>query len=1043
MNLSETFIRRPIATSLIMAGIAMFGIIGYRSLPVSEMPAVDYPTINVGASLPGADPATMSSAVATVLERQFTGIAGLDSMTSRSSTGSTNVTLQFSLDRNIDSAAVDVQVAIAAVTPLLPAGMPAPPSFRKNNPTDQPIAFMSLLSDTLPLSKLDDYAETLIAPRISMTNGVAQVQVGGQQKYAVRVQVDPDKLAASQVGLNDVSAALSQWNVNSPMGSLYGPRTAYNIYANGQLMNAQQFRHLVVAQRNGRPIHLEDVANVIDSVQDDKNATWVYHQGDQGARAITLIVFRQPGTNTLEVTDRVKALVPLFNQQLPPSAHLQVRGDRSHGIRAAFRDIQITMLITIVLVVGVIFVFLRNLWGAAIPSLALPFSLLGACSVMAALHFSLDNMSMMALVLCIGFVVDDAIVMLENIMRHVEMGEPPFEAALKGSKEIGFTILSMTISLAAVFIPILFMGGILGRLFREFAVTITVAILFSGMVSIMFTPMLCSRFLKVREPGRHNRVYRLTESMFNAMLRFYAWTLRAVLGVRPVMAVVFFAVIGLTLFLFKVVPKGFIPDADTDSLNMNIQAAEGTSYYKMLDYQQQVANILRQDKNFDYLMVSVGGGYGPNSGNSANVNMFLLPRDQRQFSTSQIMNQVRPRISRFPGFRAIMRIPPAINIGTRGSNASYELTVQSSDTEALNREARRLEAAVARETDIIADVNTDLQARSPRVNLIVDRDRAASLGLDITSIENALYSAYGPRWSSTIYGSQAQYEVLLEIQQKYQAFTDYLSKIYFRTNKGALIPLNEVVKLKPDVMPQTINHTGTLPSVTISFNLRQGISLGQAVDRLGEVAKRTLPDNMSVHFTGTAAVFQSSLRNLNLLLIVALGVVYIVLGVLYESYIHPFTILSGLPSAGVGALLTLMLFKVDLNIYSFVGLILLVGLVKKNAIMQIDFALEAERKEGKTPVEAIYQGCLIRFRPIMMTTMAALLGSVPLALGFGSGGEARRPMGLAVVGGLMLSQLMTLYLTPVVYTYMASLLNWWRRRRAPAVQPQPVAGFAD
>ena len=1047
MNFSETFIRRPIATSLVMAGITMFGIIGYRSLPVSEMPAVDYPTINVSASLPGADPATMSSSVATVLERQFTGIAGVDSMTSRSSTGSTNVTLQFSLDRDIESAAVDIQVAIAAVTPLLPPGMPAPPSFRKNNPTDQPVAFMALLSDTMPLSKLDDFAETMIAPRVSMISGVSQVQVGGQQKYAVRVQVDPDKLAASRIGLNEVSSALSQWNVNSPMGSLYGPKTAYNIYANGQLMNAQQFRSVVVTERNGRPVRLEDVANVIDSVQDDKTATWFYNYGQPGKRAVTLIVFRQPGTNTLEVTDRVKALIPMFNEQLPPAAHLQMRGDRSSGIRAAFRDIQITMLVTIGLVVGVIFLFLRNLRAAAIPSLALPFSFLGAFAVMGLLNFSLDNMSLMALILCVGFVVDDAIVMLENIMRHIENGETPFEAALKGSKEIGFTIVSMTVSLAAVFIPILFMGGVLGRLFREFAVTITVAILFSGIVSIIFTPMLCSRFLSPHTTDqKHNWVYRANEAVFNGMLRFYAWSLHGVLRVRPLMAVLFFAVIGLTLYLFKVVPKGFIPDADTDNLSMNLRAAEGTSYYKMLDLQRQVGQVLQRESDVDTFMMSIGGGYGPGGGsaNNASVNLFLKPRDQRKESVTQMIERLRPRMSRFPGIRVFMRIPPAISIGARGSSASYELTLTSSDTEALDREARRLEAAVVRESDIVADVNTDLEARSPRVNLIIDRDRAATLGLDITSIESALYSAYGPRWSSTIYSNTAQYEVLLEIQQKYQAFADYLGKINFRTNSGSLVPLSEVVKLKPDVMAQSINHTGTLPSITLSFNLRQGISLGEAVDRLADVARRTLPDSMNVAFTGTAAVFQSSLKNLNILLIVALGVVYIVLGVLYESYIQPFTILSGLPSAGLGALLTLILFKVDLNIYSFVGLVLLVGLVKKNAIMQIDFALEAERKENKTPMEAIYQGCLIRFRPIMMTTMAALLGAVPLALGFGSGGESRRPMGLAVVGGLMVSQLMTLYLTPVVYTYMASLLNWWRRRRAPAVaEPAPVGGFAD
>jgi len=1023
----------------------MFGILAYRTMGVNDLPRVDYPTISVSATLPGADPATMSSAVATVLERQFTTIAGLDSMTSRSSTGSTNVNLQFTLDRDIDGAAVDVQTAIAAVMPLLPIGMPAPPSFRKNNPSDQPIVYMSLLSDALPLSSLDEYAETMIAPRIAMINGVAQVQVGGQQKYAVRVQVDPDKLKGYGIGLNDVDTALNQWNVNTPLGTLYGPKTAYNIYANGQLVNAAQYRGLVLAERNGRPVYLRDVATVIDSVQDDKTATWVYHQYDTGQRCITLIVFRQPGVNTIEVTDKINALVPMFNRQLPPAAHLQIRGDKSGSIRRAFVDIQITMLITLLLVIGVIFFFLRNWSAAAIPTLALPFSLLGTFAVMALLDFTLDNMSMMALILCIGFVVDDAIVMLENIMRHIEMGETPLEASLRGSKEIGFTILSMTVSLAAVFIPILFMGGILGRLFREFAVTITAAILFSGMVSIVFTPMLCSRFLKAHDPSRkRSSVYRLTERCFDALLGAYTWSLRGVLRYRAIMAVVFFLVVGLTLYLFKVVPKGFIPDADMDNLQVSMQAAEGTSFYQMVQYQRQVANVIRRNPNLDYLMTSVGGGFGGASGNTANVNVLLTPSDQRKDSVAQIVNKLRPAISRFPGFRAIPRIPPAINIGTRGSSAAYELTLTSSDTEELARQARRLQTAVERETRYVADVNSDLQVRSPRVNLVVDRDRAAALGLDVRSIENALYSGYGPKWSSTIYGPANQYEVLLEIQQKYQQFSDYLSKIFFRTNNNRLVPLSEIVKLREDVMPQTINHTGTEPSVTISFNLRPGVSLGAAIDRLTEVAKRTIPDRMNVRFTGTAQVFQDSLKNLTLLLIIALGIVYIVLGVLYESYIHPLTILSGLPSAGVGALLTLIIFKVDLNIYSFVGLVLLIGLVKKNAIMQIDFALEAQRKEGKTPLEAIYQGCVIRFRPIMMTTMAALFGSVPLALGFGSGGESRRPMGLAVVGGLLFSQLLTLYLTPVVYTYLAGVLEWWRRRHAGAAEPQPAAaGFAD
>ena len=941
MNFSEIFIRRPIATSLLMAGIALFGVLAYRSMPVSDLPTVDYPTINVSASLPGADPNTMSSSVASVLERQFTGIAGLDSMTSRSSTGSTNVSLQFSLDRDIEGAAVDVQSAIAAVTPLLPAGMPSPPSFRKQNPSEQPIIFLSLMSDTLPMSTIDEFAETQIAPRISMINGVSQVQVQGQQKYAVRVQIDPDLLAVKKIGLNEVDAALNQWNVNTPLGILYGPKIEYNIYANGQLMNAEEFKHLLVSWVNGRPVYLQDVARVIDSVQDDKQASWLYTEG-RGRRAVTLSVLRQPGTNTIEVTDRVHQLLPMFDTLLPPSLDLRIRGDRSVTIRTAFQDVQITMLITLVLVVGVIFFFLRNVSATAIPSLALPFTILGTFAVMAILDFSLDNMSMMALILAIGFIVDDAIVMLENIVRHIELGVAPYEAALKGSKEIGFTIVSMTVSLAAVFIPILFMGGILGRLFREFAVTITVAILISGVVSITLTPMLCSRFLRQHDPQKkHNLVYRATGWFFKMQLHVYEWTLKGVLKYRPVMLVAFFAVIGLTYYLFQVVPKGFIPDSDTDQISLQMMAAQGTSFYKMKEYQQAVADIVRKDPNVDTFMASVGGGYGAQGGNNAMMNIILKPRKQRTMTMQQVMDKLRPQIARFPGFQTFLRIPPTINIGTRGSRAAYELTILSADTEALARESQKLQAAIEKERDLIADVNTDLQIKSPRVNLIVDRDRAASLGLDVTSIEGALYSGYGPKWATTIYAPSNQYQVLTEIQQKYQAFSDYLSKIYFKTNTKGLVPLNEVVKLKEDAMPSSINHTSVLPSVTISFNLQPGKSLGEAVDRLGQVAARTLPDTMRVSFTGTAQVFQSSLQNLTLLLIVAIGVVYIVLGVLYESYIHPITILSGLPSAGVGALLTLILFKVELNIYSFVGLVMLVGLVKKNAIMQIDFALSS------------------------------------------------------------------------------------------------------
>ncbi len=1044
MNFSEIFIRRPIATSLLMAGIAMFGVVAYRTMSISDLPSVDYPTISVSASLPGADPNTMSSAVATVLERQFTGIAGLDSMTSTSSTGSSSVTLQLDLDREIDGAAVDVQTAIAEVTPLLPPGMPAPPSFHKSNPAEQPIIFLSLVSDTLSMSQLDEFAETMVAPRISMVNDVAQVQVMGQQKYAVRVQIDPDKLAAKRVGLNEVDAALNNWNINMPLGTLYGPQVAYNIFANGQLMNAAEFRPMVVTWVNGRAIRLQDIADVIDSVQDDKNASWLY-TSKGGQRAITLGVMRQPGTNTIAVVDHIKALLPSFQAQLPPSATLLVRGDRSKNIRDAFTDIQRTMAITLLLVVGVIFFFLRNASATLIPSLALPFSILGTLAVMGMLNYSLDQMSMMALILSVGFVVDDAIVMLENIVRHIELGEQPFEAALNGSKEIGFTIMSMTISLAAVFIPILFMGGILGRLFREFAVTITVAILFSGLVSITFTPMLCSRFLRAHDPRKtHNFVYRATEWFFDGTLRAYDRSLRAVLRHRVVMAGVFFAVIGWTIYLYDRVPKGFIPDADTDQISLSVEALQGTSYYQMVNYVRRLSDIIRADPNVDTFMASVGGGFGGASVNNSRMSVLLKPRKERKLTVPQIIEEMRPKISNFPGFRCFMTVPPTIRIGGRMSKSAYELTVQSADTEELYKQAVRLEAAVAKQTDVVRDVNTDLQIKSPRVNVMVDRDRAAVLGLNATSVETALYDAYGPKWSSTIYSPASQHEVLMEIQHKYQEHADYLSKIYFKSTSGTLIPLNEVVSLKSDAMPQSINHSGQLPSVTISFNLQSGVALGTAVDKLGDVAARTLPDTVTTSFTGTAKVFQSSLKNLSLLLTVAIMVVYIVLGVLYESYIHPLTILSGLPSAGVGALLTLIFFKVDLNIYSFVGLIMLVGIVKKNAIMQIDFALEAERKGGKSPREAIYQGCLVRFRPIMMTTMAALLGAVPISLGYGSGGEARRPLGLTVVGGLMLSQLVTLYLTPVVYTYMASVLGWWRDRHKPEFTPEETAlGFGD
>ena len=1040
MNISENFIRRPIATSLIMAAIALFGVIAYRALPVSDLPQVDYPTITVSASLPGANPDTMASAVATPLERQFTTIAGLDSMISSSGQGSTSITLQFNLGREIDGATVDVETAIAEAMPLLPPGMPTPPSFRKVNPGDTPIITLFLTSPTMRLSDLDEYAETMVAQRISMVDGVSQVQVFGAAKYAVRVQVDPNQLAAKQIGLNEIDAALQSWNVNLPTGTLYGPHTSYNVQANGQLMRAAEYRPLIVAYRNGAPVRLGDVARVIDSVEDDKNYSKIYggEFGSAGTRGINLSVMRQPGSNTIEVTDNIKKLLPFFQAHMPPAVHLAISGDRSKNIREAFHDIQFTMVATLALVIMVIFLFLRNFSATMIPAMALPFSVVGTFSVMYLLNFSLNNISLMALILCIGFVVDDAIVMLENIVRHIENGESPMQAFLAGSKEIGFTIVSMTLSLAAVFIPILFMAGILGRLFREFAVSICTAILISGMVSISLTPMLCSRFLKDSRTAAHGLMYRAMESAFNGMRDLYAVTLRWVLGHRPVMLGMFLAVLAATAYLYVAVPKGFIPDTDNDNFSISTEAAQGTSYYQMVKYQEMLSQILMRDPDILTFYSSTGGGFMSGGSSTGRVMVNLKPRRQRKATVVDIVNRIRPRVSGFPGLRVYLSVPQAIRVGGRMSKSSYDFTLYGPDTQRLYEEAPKLERIVSRIPGL-TDVTSDLQIKTPRVNIVLDRDRAAALNLNWNNISSALYDAFGPQYSSTIYAPTNQYRVLLEMLQQYQEHTDGLRMIYLKSSSGQLVPLSAVARQVLDAGPQSIPHSGQLPSVTISFALRPGTSLGQATDAIAEAARANLPANITGTFQGTAKVFQDSMQNMGILLIVAIAVVYIVLGMLYESYVHPLTSLSGLPSAGFGALLTLVIFKIDLSIYSFVGLIMLIGIVKKNAIMQIDFALEAERKEGKPPKEAIYEGCMIRFRPIMMTTMAALLGGLPIALGYGAGGESRRPLGMAVVGGLAFSQLMTLYLTPVVYTYMAAILDRWRERKssgslAPAMQ---------
>jgi len=1038
VNFAALFIRRPIATTLVMAGIVVFGFVGYRQLPVSDLPPIDYPTINVSASFSGASPETMAASVATPIERGFATIPGVEQITSSSNQGSTRITLQFSLSRDIDAAAQDVQTALARTQRRLPEDMREPPSYFKSNPSDFPIIFYSVASKTLPLSTVNEHAESVLLPKISSIEGVAQVDVWGQQRYAVRVQVDPRALAYRRIGIDEVVSAVNSNNIATPAGALWGRHKVLALQSNGQLQDADSFRDIAVAYRNGSPVRLGDIGEVLNGVSNPRSGNWY-----NGARTIVLSVRRQPGSNTVKVADAVKQRVEALQPQLPPAVEVNLLYDRAQTIRESVSDVKFTLGLTLCLVVMVIFLFLRNLPATVIPSLALPMSVIGTFAVMALLGFSVDNLSMMALTLAVGFVVDDAIVMLENIHRHVEMGKPGFQAALDGSKEVGFTILSMTLSLVAVFIPLLFMPGLLGRLFHEFAVVIAVAILISGFVSLTLTPMMCSRFLKGEHQQRHGRLYESIEAAWLWAVNLYRVSLHWVLGHRRTTMVASLGILVATVVLFVLVPKGFIPSQDVGSVNGSIEAAEGTSWEQMVEHMTRVSDVVRENPNVEGVQVSGGGGMGSGL-TRARLSVYLKPRNERTLSADEVIRSLQPKFAQIPGVRVFLSNPPAIRIGGRSSQSLYQFTLQSADLEELYEQSRILEARM-QDLPMIREVSSDLELRNPQLRIDVDRDRAAALGLNISQVQNALYNAFGSRQISSILGTANDYPVILELLPEFQRDPSAINLLHVRSRTGALVPLGAVATVTPMLGPQSVNHSGQLPSVTLSFNLEEGVSLGDGVTAVQRLARQVLPSTITAGFSGTAQAFQQSQTGLLFLLIVAILVIYLVLGILYESFIHPLTILSALPFAVFGALVTLLVFRTDLNLYSYVGLILLVGLVKKNGIMMIDFALDLQRTEGKSPAVAIYEACLIRFRPIMMTTVCALMATLPIAIGLGAGAETRRPLGIAVVGGLFVSQIVTLFVTPVIYTYLDSFQLWLgshvtRRKAVPAVA-EPALGL--